>query len=204
MLQVQYITEICAARRSARAWACLVQSESWSTLELVWYVIPTESGSVLNTCSRRGFSLLRALSPVTIRGITADIEHASRCGVNLAVVDNGSRDWDWSRSHICARSGYRFWKLRRDNVAMSPARDFSEESISRLGLLELPWDWTSTCVHLLYRPMWLYQREVLLRRILYAISITLRYILVLGFWYQVTFGIDILPLKINRHWILCE
>lgn len=112
--------------------------------------------SVLNTCSRRNFSLLRALSPVTIRGIMADIEHAGRCGVT---------SW-WSIMNLGIEIGHVVIYARivdidfencDDNVTRQlclRARDFSEELISQLGsrLLELPWDWKSTCVHLL--PTW--------------------------------------------------
>lgn len=94
------------------------------------------------------FSLLR-LSPVSIWGITADIEHASRYGVT-------SR---WSIMNLGIEIGHvviyarvmdiSILKIDDDNVTRPTPCDFSEELISRLGLLELPWDWKSTCVHLL-------------------------------------------------------
>lgn len=80
------------------------------------------------------------------------------------------------------------------------ARDFSEELISRLGLLELPWDWKSTCVHLLfYLPTWAYQPRGPASRdtLCYFDNIEISGF---SFWCQVTFGIDILLLIINRYW----
>lgn len=117
------------------------------------------------------FSLLR-LSPVTIRGITADIEHVSRYGVT---------SW-WSIMNLRIEIGHVVIYARvadidfencNDNVArqLCLCARFLRGIDLWLGLLELPWDWKSTCVHFLfYLRTWAYQ-EVLFRGILYDILI---------------------------------
>lgn len=143
MLQVQYVTELCAARRSARG---VGVSGALGTVKYFRTCPVRDPGGVrLDLKYVFTFSLLR-LSPVTIWGITADIEHAGRYGVTSRwpIMNLGIEI-----GHVVIYARIMDISILKIATIMSPDSRVPVRFLRGIDLLELPWDWKSTRVHLL-------------------------------------------------------